>query len=90
MIIAVVVIFVLFVLLIIFSCCITSMAADKYAEISYKQMQERKKKQLEEMNVNLFCLATNKPVMLLNFDTMDGCSPEKCVTCNLSAYRDLD
>lgn len=90
MVVAIIVVFILFFLLVLYSCLRVSSEAEKRAEYSYKQYMSKRRDEVLDKNKDLFCLATNKPVAVLDFKTMSGCEPEKCITCRMSTFLDLE
>lgn len=84
------IIFALFIVLIMYSCVRISARDEKIAQITYRQMMAKKEEHDKSIASDLFCLASNKPVKVLDFEKMTGCSPEKCVYCSMSAFLDLD
>ena len=90
MVVAIVVVFILFFLLVLYSCLRVSSEAEKRAEYSYKQYMSKRRDEVLDKNKDLFCLATNKPVAVLDFKTMSGCEPEKCINCRMSTFIDLE
>lgn len=90
MIVAVIIVFISFFLLVAYSCLRVSAREDKYAAISYKNFLKKQDDAVRDNNKNLFCLAANKPVSVLDFKTLNGCSPEKCMFCKMSTFIDLE
>ena len=63
---------------------------EKYAEITYQQMMEKRKHALQEQLNGLYCMCFNRPIQCIDFSVIEDCEPEKCLYCNLSVHRDLE
>lgn len=90
MIVAVIIVFILFFLLVLYSCLRVSSEAEKRAEYTYRQYMSKCKDETLDKSKDLFCLAVNKPVAVLDFKNMSGCEPEKCISCRMSTFIDLE
>lgn len=85
-----IIVFILFFLLVLYSCLRVSSEPKKRAEYSYKQYMSKRRDEVLDKNKDLFCLAANKPVAVLDFKNMSGCDPSKCMFCRMSTFVDLE
>ena len=89
-IIAVSVIFVVAFLLIIYGALKVSSSAECRAEKMFEEaMRAAKLNPAPDPYDDLFCLAANRPVKMVDFKRAPGCSLKKCATCRMSVPIDL-
>ena len=86
-------VFVVVSLLIIYAALRVSSMAERREERMLKMFEESMR--AVKLNPNpappddLFCLAANRPVKMVDFKRAPGCSPKKCSTCRMSVPIDL-